>query len=186
MKKRLLLTAAIITVFTTLTAYSQVGCRSGKFLGSYVFASSVDVWGDGTVIHQYNENLQLHADGTARTDFNLWPDYMMTYGLDTPSIGSWTCRTDGKLVLTLISSEYLPTTDRVSTTDLSQAQHFRRTALITVVDDNTLTVTNLRTRHYSAAENPADSNGGTLGTLHSYSDYIFHRIVATDSDLLVP
>ena len=186
MRKKLLLAAAIIAVFGSLTAYSQVGCRSGKFLGSYVDTYPIDIWGDGTVIHQYSENLQLHSDGTARTDFDGGPDYMLTYGLDTTSIGSWTCRPDGKLVLTFLSTEYAPTNDRVSSTDLNQVKHFRRTALVTIIDDNTLTVTNIRTRTYAAAQDPTNPNGGTLGPLRSPSDYTFHRIVANDADLLVP
>jgi hypothetical protein len=186
MKEKFLILAVIIIAFTSLTAYSQVGCRSGKFLGSYVISYPIDIWGDGTVIHQYSENLQLHSDGAARTDFDGGPDYMLTYGLDTTSIGSWTCRADGKLVLNFLSTRYLPTTDRTSTTDLSQAMHFRRTALVAVIDDNTLSVTDLRTRSYSAADDPTNPNGGTLGQLHSYTDYIFHRIIASDTDLLLP
>ena len=183
MKKKLLTLTVIITVFGSLTAYSQVGCRSGKFVGSWVYSSPMDVFGDGTVIHQYYEQLQLHSDGNARMDFNVWPDFMLTYGLDTASIGSWTCRADGKLVLTLLVSEYAPTADGK---DLTQVNHFRRTALITVVDDNTLSVTNLRTRTYAPAQDPADPNGGTLGPLRSYTDYIYHRLRASDADLLVP
>ena len=186
MKKRLLFAAAIITVFSSLTAYSEVGCRSGRFIGSYANHYSADVWGDGTVIHQYIENLQLHGDGTARTDFDGGPDYMLTYGLDTTSIGSWTCRPDGKLVLTLVSARYGPTDDHVSTTDLAQVMHIRRTTLITVVDDNTLSVTKLRARTYAAAEDPTDLNGGTLGQIHTYTDYTFARIIARDADLSLP
>jgi hypothetical protein len=186
MKKRLLLVAAIITVFTSLTAHSQVGCRSGKFLGSYVDAYPVDLFGDGTVIHHYVENLQLHSDGTARTDFDGGPDYMLTYGLDTTSIGSWTCRADGKLILTFLVARYGPTAVGTTATDLSQTMHLKRTALITVVDDNTLSVTNVRTRSYAPAEDPTNPNGGRLGQLHTYSDYIVHRIIANDADLLVP
>lgn len=186
MKKKLLLGVAIITVFTSLTTYSQVGCRSGKFLGSYAYTSPIDIFGDGSVIHQYTENLQLHRDGTARTDFDGGPDFMLSFGLDTMSIGSWTCRTDGKLIVTLLSTEYAPTTNGLSPTDLSQTVHFRRTALVTVIDDDTLTVTNIRTRTYAAADDPRNPNGGSLGPLRSPSDYTFRRIIANDADLLVP
>jgi hypothetical protein len=184
----LLISMVLIAVVLGLTAsaYSQVGCRSGKFPGSYVYSTTIDIFGDGTVIHQYYENLQLHSDGTARMDFNLWPDYMINTGLDTPSIGSWTCRADGKLILTLLTTEYAQTTFHVSSPDLSQTNHFRRTALITIIDDNTLAVSNTRTRTYLPSEDPTNPNGGTLGQLRSHTDYIYHRMIASDADLLVP
>jgi hypothetical protein len=186
MIRKLLLLSAIITVFATTASVAQVGCRSWKFVGSYVRVDPPnDVYGDGTVIHQFIFNMTLNTDGTASQSWSGALDYPMNSGTVSQSIGSWTCRADGKLIVTFLSSTYLATTARVSTPDIKLESSSRTTYLISVTDENTLTRISARVRTYAAADNPTNPNGGTLGAL-STREIIYKRFIASDADLLLP
>lgn len=175
----------IIAAFAA-AAFAQVGCRSGKFPGSYVHVDPpADIFRDGTVIHQFIFNMTLNLDGTA---YQFWTgslDYPLNSGTGSPGIGSWTCRPDGKLVVTFLSAIYFPTNVRVNTPDLTLSGNQRSTYLFSVTNDNTLTLIMVRTRNYAAGDDPTNPNGGTLGPL-SVGTASYKRFVASDADLLLP
>src|SRR6516225_4724695 len=107
-----------LSVFTVLPAFPQgsAGCKTGKFTGAYTHLDTIpDVWGDGSnVENQTIRQLTLHSDGTATDDGTGGPDLMLSLGTISSRIGSWKCRSDGLLVVTLIWAVYLPTTDAVN------------------------------------------------------------------------
>ena len=109
-----------LSVLMVLPAFPQVngsaGCKTGKFIGSYTQVNDFpDIWGDGSnVEHQLIQQLNLHSDGTVTQENAGGPDLMLSAGLSTPSIGSWTCRKDGMLVVTQIFAIYVPTTDAMN------------------------------------------------------------------------
>ena len=164
------------------------GCKTGKFVGSYTLAlPNQDVFGNGSVLHTYLFQLNLHSDGTASQFNTAAPDFMINTGSTSPAIGSWTCRRDGKLVVTLIFGLYDPTGPTPNTTyaDIQLSAHFRSTYLFSVEDNNTLTRISRRNRVYTANQDPSDPNGGTLGHLSS-AVFVWKRLVASDADLLAP
>ena len=192
--------AFVLSVLTILPAFSQehgnAGCKNGKFIGSYTHLDTIaDVWGDGSnVEHQTIRQLTLHSDGTATEEFTAGPDIMLSGGTVSSRIGSWMCRSDGQLVVTVISAVYLPTTDAVNhpagvpnppPVDILLFQHRRTTSLFSVIDANTLIRTQARARRYTATEDPTDPTGGSLGPLNSVSD-VYTRLAASDADLLAP
>ena len=185
-------------MLTVMPAFSQgnAGCKSGKFIGSYTtLITFSDVWGDGTnVLNQTIRQLTLHSDGTASQEDTAAPDLMLSGGTFSLEIGSWKCRSDGMLVVTLIWANYGPTTDAINhpssvpnppPVDLFLFQHTRVTYLFSVTDVNTLTRVQSRNRRYTAAEDPTDPNGGVLGRLHT-NLVVYKRVVASDADLLAP
>ena len=101
-----------LSMFTVLPAFPQgngnAGCKNGKFIGSYTHVDTFpDIWGDGSnVEHQIIQQLNLHSDGTVTNENAGGPDIMLSAGLSTTLVGSWTCRNDGKLVVTVIFAVY--------------------------------------------------------------------------------
>jgi hypothetical protein len=194
-----------LAVLMVVPAFSQgiAGCRSGMFVGSYTrLVTFPDIWGDGTNFeHQVILQLNLHSDGTVTEEFSGGPDLMLSGGLTTTGVGGWTCRSDGKLVVTVISANYFPTADAAihhivpaPPVDLFLSQgptpnlpgaHSRSTRLFSVTDANTLTRVQARSRDYTAAEDPTDPTGGVLGNL-STRVVVYKRLVASDADLLAP
>ena len=180
----------VALVFMVIPAFADAGCRNGRFVGSYTRPQTLnDIWADSTgVNHTVLFQLNLQSDGTA---FQYWtglPDLMLNGGTGSPFVGSWKCRDDGKLVVTLISAGYTPTTDthgNASPVDLILFQHTKSTFLFTVTDDDTLTRTQARSRRYSVTENPSDPAAGALRPLDS-TVVVYKRLVASDSDLLAP
>jgi hypothetical protein len=196
--KSVLVAVVVLSVFLVTPAFPQgiAGCKNGKFIGSYTHVDAIpDIWGDGSnVEHQLIQQLNLHSDGTVTQENAGGPDLMLSFGLSTPFIGSWTCRNDGMLVVTVIAAIYEPTTDAINhpTTvpapppvDLFLFQHARVTSLFSVTNANTLTRIQARTRRYPAAEDPTDPTGGILGRLRTPGD-VYTRLVASDADLLAP
>ena len=188
MLKRSVLLVVIITVFTSTALYAQVGCKTWKFVGSYVRVDPpADIFGDGSVMHQFIFNMTLNNDGTA---YQFWTgslDYPLNSGTVSPNIGSWTCRSDGKLVVTFLSSAYLPTPagGGLSTPDVKLDRSLRTTYLFAVTNDNTLTRIMARVRTYAAADDPTNPNGGTVGPLNTLV-VTYKRFSAGDADLLLP
>ena len=187
-----------LSMFMVTPAFPQgnAGCKNGKFVGSYTNVGDfTDVWGDGSnVEHQLIVQLNLHSDGTATQENAGGPDLMLSAGLSTTGVGSWTCRNDGMLVVTLIWANYGPTTDAINhpstvpappPVDLFLFQHSRVTYLLSVTNANTLTRIQARTRRYTAAEDPTDPTGGVLGPLRT-GVVVYTRLVASDADLLAP
>jgi hypothetical protein len=188
-----------LSVSMVLPAFPQgnAGCKNGKFIGSYTHLNTFpDIWGDGTnVEHQLISQLNLHSDGTATEEFSGSPDIMLSFGLGTPSVGSWTCRNDGMLVVTVIFAIYVPTTDAINhpstvpnpppPVDLFLLLHNRATYLFSVTNANTLTRIQARNRQYDAAEDPTNPTGGVLRPLRT-GVVVYTRLVASDADLLAP
>lgn len=185
-----------VVMVTPAFPQGSAGCKTGKFVGSYIHADAVpDVWGDGTnVAHQIVTQLNLHSDGTVTYDFAGAPDVMLSFGYATSLVGSWTCRNDGMLVVTVIFDNYFPTTDAINhpltvpappPVDLLLGAHVRRTDLFSVTDANTLTSIMRRSRVYDPAQDPTDPTGGVLLRL-STAVRVYKRVVASDADLLAP
>lgn len=183
----------LLSVLMVTPVFAEVGCRNGKFVGSYVRAFPVpDIWGDGSgVQHTFVYQLTLNDDGNVYEQFSGFPDLMLSSGSGTPSIGNWQCRNDGKLVVTIINTAYVPTSDAALhgilnvPVDLFLLFHSRTTYLFAVTDANTLTQIQARSRRYAPAEDPTDPNGGTLRPLNT-STIDYKRLVASDADLLAP
>jgi hypothetical protein len=189
---------SVLSMFLVIPAFPQgnAGCKNGKFIGSYTHVDDFpDVWGDGTLVdHQLIQQLNLHSDGTVTNEFAGGPDLMLSFGLSTTSVGSWMCRNDGKLVVTVIFAIYVPTTDAINhpstvpappPVDLFLLQHTRSTYLFSVTDANTLTRIQARNRRYDATQDPSDPTGGILRPLNT-NIVVYTRLVASDADLLAP
>jgi hypothetical protein len=180
----------VALVFMVIPAFADPGCKNGKFVGSYTSPQTLnDIWGDSTgVNHTVLFQLNLQSDGTA---FQYWtglPDIMLSAGTGSPYVGSWKCRQDGNLVLTLITAGFTPTTNthgNPAPVDLLLVFHSRITYLFTVTDENTLTRTEVRSRRYSVTEDPSDPTAGTLRPLDT-TIVVYKRLVASDADLLAP
>lgn len=190
-----LIVLSLLTI-VTVPAKADAGCKNGKFVGSYTLSSTFpDLWGDGTnVVHNFVLQLNLHSDGTATEEFSGFPDVMLSFGTGTEFVGSWACRKDGKLIVTMISTVYVPTTDAINhpstvpsppPVDLFLQSSSRDTFLFAVTDDNTLTRVQFRRRAYLPTEDPADPAAGTLGPLNT-TQVVYKRLVASDADLLAP
>jgi hypothetical protein len=116
---------------------------------------------------------------------------MLSSGTGTTSVGSWQCRGDGQLVVTIITAVYAPTNDAAMhgilnvPTDLLLLFHSRSTYLFSVIDENTLTRIQARGRRYAPAQDPTDPNGGTLRPLNT-ATITYKRLVASDADLVAP
>lgn len=194
--RNVLVTFFALSVLMATPAFPQgvAGCKTGLFVGSYTHLDTFpDIWGDGSnVLNQTIRQLTLHSDGTATEEFTAAPDIMLSTGTASSRVGSWSCRADGKLVVTLIWAVYAPTaaagSHGISPTppvDILLVGHFRATYLISVTDANTLTRTQVRARFYDATQDPTDPTGGTLGRLNT-NVLVYTRLVASDSDLLAP
>jgi hypothetical protein len=198
--KRVAVAFVALSVLMAIPGFASgnenAGCRKGKFVGSYVHADTfTDVWGDGSGLeHTFVLQLNLQRDGTAHQYWTGFNDLLLSGGTGSPSVGSWTCRSDGKLVVTLISAGYTPTTDAVNhpstvpdppPVDLLLRFHTRVTLLFSVTDENTLTQTRARSRRYPPNEDPSNPTGGTLRPV-STSVVPYTRLVASDADLLAP
>jgi len=191
--KMTLLALGVLLVCMVTPALADVGCKNGTFVGSYVRSgANPDVWGDGSGVSHTNViQLTLSSDGTVYEQQTGFPDIMLSSGTGTPSVGSWQCRADGKLVVTVILSVYVPTSDAAMhgflnvPADLLLLFHSRSTYLFSVTDDNTITRIEARSRRYAPAEDPTDPNGGTLGSLN-ISTVAYKRLAASDADLLAP
>jgi hypothetical protein len=198
--KSVLIAFVLLSVFLVTPAFSDVlgGCRTGLFIGSFTnntLANFTDVWGDGSnVVNWTIFQLNLHIDGTVDQVFTGAPDIMLSSGTETQRVGSWKCRSDGKLVVTLIWANFAPTTDAINhpstvpnppPVDLLLNQHIRATYLFSVTDANTLTRTQSRNRTYDPTQDPANPTGGTLQPLNN-TVVVFKRVVASDADLLAP
>lgn len=181
--------ALVASVFMVIPAFADnAGCKNGKFVGSYTTAlKDQDVFGNGTVIHTWINQLNLHGDGTADLNFTAALEYPINTGSQTSWIGSWTCRDDGQLVVTLIRAFYNPVGPTANTTyaDIELGGYNRFTYLFSVDDVNTITRINRRIRSYGANADPTDPNGGTLGPLNT-QQVTYKRVVASDADLLAP
>ena len=188
MLKKMLFALAAVVIFTALPAFAAQSCKNVKFWGSYQQpTANFDVFGDGTLFHSLVNQLTLHEDGTANLYWTGYNDYLINLGTGSPSIGSWTCRSDGKLVVVLLTALYIPSTPsgNAPNPDITLYQHFRTTYLFSIEDENTIKRVQSRSRRYTPAQDPSDPAGGTLGTINN-NESTYKRLIATDADLLAP
>src|SRR5688572_11589532 len=159
--------ALCLTVMCLYAVPSFAGdkCTRGKFLGTYTRPDlNRDVFGDGSVVHSFAQQLTLNSDGTARLDFTGFPDYIMTIGTGVPQVGSWMCRADDKLVVNMIGATYAPQ-DVNGVTDLVLLFNHRDSYLFTITDDNTLTREAFRSRRYAPSQDLTNPTAGILRPL---------------------
>lgn len=186
--KLLIFAFAIVLTFTSGIVFAG-NCNNDNFPGTYTrIDPPLDLLGDGSVVHQHVYTLTLGADGSARQDWTGFPDYLINLGSGTAGIGSWKCRADGKLVVTLLSTTYFPVAadQNIGTVqDISLSRHIRTTILINVNNPNKLTRIQSRSRTYLPGDDPTNLTGGTLGALAN-TQIIYNRVVASDADLTAP
>lgn len=187
MFKKLLFALAMTTIFATVSTFAG-NCKNDKFVGSYTNTNAnVDVFGDGSVIHTFVNQLTLNENGTANLYWTGYNDYLINLGTGSPAIGSWDCRNDGKLVVTLITGVYTPSVPNgnAPSPDVTLVQHYRTTYLFAIDNKNTIRRIQSRTRRYTPAQDPGDPTGGTLGALNN-TEFTYNRLIASDADLLAP
>lgn len=192
MLNKTLLGIAVCAIFMAVPAIAApaTGCNKFKFTGSYVRTVTAVPLSDGSVQHKTVFQLNLNADGTAVQNWTGFLDYAINTGAGSLYFGSWTCRADGKLIVTLISANYFPvaanSNPEVTSQDIAIVSHSRTTYLYSVDDANTLTRVLARTRVYLPNEDPTDPAAGSLPQQPSTATPVFKRLVATDDDLLAP
>lgn len=187
-----LLALAAIAIFLAAPALAapKTGCKKFNFIGTFLAPSESDVFDDGN-IHRFAFQLTFNSDGTVNQFWTGLPDYLINAGTGSPQIGSWTCRDDGKLVMVWLQASYFPVTPTqypvLTSQDVRLLNHSRTTYLFTVDNDNTVTRIQSRTRRYTPLQDPTDPAGGTL--LDPPDPQItttYHRLIASDADLLAP
>ena len=189
-KKMIFVLLALVIFSFASSAEAATGCKKFNFTGSFTRPQlNFDVFGDGSVTHSFVYQLNLHTDGTATQYWTGADDFMMNAGTGSPWTGSWKCRDDGKLVVTLITANYIPVSagsnPNLTVADVSLLSHVRTTYLFSVDSENTLTRVQVRSRTYGPNADPTDPAGGTLGALNTQT-FTYTRLVATDADLLAP
>jgi hypothetical protein len=169
-------------------------CKPDNVAGSYTRADpNTDVFANGTLVaHTFLYQLNLHSDGTADQYWTGFPDYIMELGTASPWIGSWKCRNDGKLVVTVIRALYNPIPPSpacvfpcVPVPDIELSGHVRSTYLFSVENSNTLKRVQSRARVYFVTDDPSDPTAGTLFP-KSFTEDVYKRLKASDADLLLP
>jgi len=190
-KKTILVLAALaaLTLVSSISAAPTTGCKKFAFQGSYTRPDFGNVVSSDGTIHNFIYQLNLHTDGSA-TQINTGSnDYILNTGTNMPWIGSWKCRDDGKLVVTMINSGYGPiaafTHPDQPLADVELAFYVKVTHLFSVDDANTLTRLQSRNRAYGPADDPTDPAGGTLRPLVT-TPVTYTRLVASDADLNLP
>lgn len=191
MFNKLVLLFTVVAIFTVAPAFAgPTGCNKIKFTGTYTRAVvNSDVFGDGSVYHSWVFQLEIRADGTASMNSSAYYDFMINGGSNSPGIGTWVCRPDGKLVVNLLAGLLFPippnSNPNAPSADISVEQHVKSTLLFSVDDVNTLTQAQSRNRIYGATEDPTDPAAGTLGNLNT-TTRVYKRFNASDADLLLP
>lgn len=165
-------------------------CNNDNFFGTYTRVdAATDPIGDGTLLHQYIYNLTLSSDGSAIQYWTGLPDFQINSGTGSTFVGSWKCKNNGQLVVTLLASTYYPTdplaNPNVPLPDVSLQYNYRYTYLFKVNNPNTLTRIQARSRRYLASEDSTNPTAGILGTL-STTPITYNRFVASDDDLTAP
>lgn len=183
-----LLVAALLSMASS--AKAGTGCKKYNFIGTFNRVTpNLDVFGDGTAIHTWITQVQIHLDGTVSYFSSGAPEYMMNFGTVADYSGSWTCRTDGKLVLTGIEANYGPVDSTINPhaviPDLQLTGYARTTYLLSVDSDDQLTKLQARSRYYGANEDPTNPTGGELSEFFN-SHYTLTRLTASDADLDLP
>jgi hypothetical protein len=185
MFRKLALSLLVVCACAAIPALAEDKCSKGKFVGTYTRPDlNHDIFGDGSVLHSFAQQLTLSSDGTARLDFTGFPDYLLTIGTGAAQVGSWVCRADGKLVVNMIGATYAPEVVG-EITDLVLQFNQRDSYLFAITDDNTLTREAFRQRRYMPAQDLTDPNAGVLRPLITTTP-VYKRVIASDADLVAP
>ena len=194
MLKRAVISLIVISIFLAMPAVAKKGasggCKAKDVVGSYTRII------DGTFldfdvpkdVHEriYFRQLNINAGGTVHQADSSGPDVMINFGKRSQWSGAWKCRSDGKLLVTVLVALYLPVPiDEYfpgSHEDLALSRNFRTTYLFSVENKNTLKLIQAITRRYDMTEDPSDPNGGTLGD-EFIGERFYTRLVPSDADL---
>lgn len=188
---KITLAALVTLLMMSSTAFADGGCSPDKVPGSYTRSDpQPDTFGNGSMVARtYVFQLNLNSDGTAYQYWTGFPDFLIELGTGSPFVGSWKCRSDGKLVVVLINAEYNPVSispgTGLPTADIELILHSRYTYLFSVETNNTLKRLKARTRRYGPTEDPSDPTAGTLFPASSLT-VIYKRLKASDADLFLP
>lgn len=190
MSKKMLITMVALSIFMVIPAVAQGNepkCKEKDVIGSYASIRQFpDLFGNGTNVERtWLLTLNLNRDGTAYQYHTAWPDFHLL-GLATPQVGSWKCRADGKIVVTVLNGFYAPVTFNpgtgLPTEDIELRLHLRITFLLIVEDIDNLKRVQFVRRRYNMTEDPTDPAAGTLDPV-SFLERFYKRIKASDADL---
>jgi hypothetical protein len=189
-RKMTLVVLALAVLSFVSSVQAGTGCKKFNFIGTFTrLQPPSDVFGDGSANHTYIFQLQLHSDGTATQLWSGSPDFMINLGTTTNYRGSWQCRADGNLVVTVLEGLYTPVNSsrnpNAVVPDVQLVGYSRVTYLFSVDSDNTLTRLQARARTYGENEDPTNPTGGSLQPL-STTQVTYTRFVASDADLNLP
>lgn len=158
---------AMLMLPAAATAEDNV-CHNRKWTGSYVQGIvALDV--------PYLWRWNFDRDGTLYSDFTGSPQDALSLGQVTPVLGSWECRADGKIVATYTYAEYGGGEQLV--------RHVRVTALVTILDNNTLQRVAFVWRRYAPGEDVTDPNGGTQVVYPTTTGWTLTRLMSAEEDL---
>ena len=198
MLKQAAIAIIALSAFIALPAFAS-NCKSEKFVGTFirVDTTSTDSIGENqpqTSIWQLN----LHDDGTADERDAVWLDFPLNTGTDAQYIGNWKCRSDGYLVVTLITAIYNPISAAFIVTnqvplgsiptpapDITLGGYYKTTYLFSVQNADTLNAVKRRTKFYSSNQDPSNPALGVLGSLIT-TVVVYKRFEASDADLVAP
>lgn len=158
-------------------------CKVATVAGSYVRVKQANYSGvDRTFLLQLN----LSSDGIALQNFTGGLDLIDYYGGESNDIGSWECREDGKLLVTMYRAEYPAISTDPFTAGPIQAAELRRHFLVSylfiVTSADTLTTVEIGLKEFDMSEDPTDPAAGILRN-PDLNEYEYNRVKPTDAYL---
>jgi len=194
MIKKRVITLILLSLFLVGPAFAKKGasggCKAKDVVGSYTRIIDgtffdFDVPAD---VHEriYFRQLNINPGGTVYQAESSGPDVMINFGKRSQWSGAWKCRSDGKLLVTMLVAIYLPVPEDEyfpgSHQDLAIVTNRRVTYLFSVEDKNTLKLVQAIGRRYDMTEDPSDPAGGTLGS-EFFGERFYTRLIPSDADL---
>ncbi len=151
-------------------------CKADEVVGSYV-----------NFEEPYLFQLTLGTGSIANLYTTLFPDFMITFGTQSPFIGSWECRKDGTLLVTFLMGNYAHADSNPYTgapiSDISLASHDRATYLFNVESIDSLRLIQSALRRYSLTQDPTDAGDGSF-LFENAEDLLYKRLIPSNADLL--
>ncbi len=178
MKKRTIVWVSMLIFAVSTTAFASAPdgddgnvCQSKTWLGSYVVQVPING-------KQFLEYFQFGESGTVRHSATFYPEQMISSGTSTPSVGTWKCRTDGTIALTLIFASFPPD----GAGDLTLGYHVRASLILQITGKKVLTRTKLVARVYPDSFDPTNPNIGFIAFVtDDPEDYT--KLEVSDADL---
>ncbi|MFC1777540.1 hypothetical protein ACFL3I_09400 [Pseudomonadota bacterium] len=164
-------------------------CKDKDVVGSYMQSAEYDFTdGYGNLVDRfYVDQLNLSSGGTVHERLTAGQDLIMYAGLGSTWLGSWTCRNDGKLLVTALSADYAPIPTNTlfpgSLSDIALVYHYRWTYLFSVEDKDTLKLEKYAVRGYGMTEDPTDPDAGGI-IIEGDEEIYLDRLIPSDADLL--